>query len=757
MLHKEYIGSSSPAVRGHEVVTGKAIYTADVNIPGMLVGKVYYAGLPSANIKQIDIKDAQSIEGVVAVLTHKDIPGENTFKYEDTDQPVLVSERVRFRGDALAIVAAENEFAANAAIKAIKVELEPIKAVYDPAKAIKPDSPRIWPERDNIYKQLEIINGDVSVGFEKADYIIENTYYTPYHEHAFLEPECTTVIPEGNGRLLVYSTTQYPFSDQRQIARTLGIPVEKVRVVTPHIGGAFGGKDEAHVQLFAALLSQATNQPVQIVRSREESIEVHVKRHPFIIRYRSGVTADGKLCAIDVEMIADTGPYANSGSTVIDLAANCVSGPYSVEHARVKAYAVNTNNPACGAFRGFGMPQAHFACERQMDELAKATSMDPLVFRKINGLKKGMKIITGVNVIERGDIVSCLDRAAELSGWEKDPLPGASLKPHQRRGWGVAASLITFLYPRDAKDNAGVTIEIRDDGDVEIRTGAADFGQGAHSALAHITADSLGIELDKIHVKTPDTIASLDAGSSVASRQTFVSGNAVLDATGKLKKVLIDLAEEITGVPHDILELKNSTFFADGEQLPLKISDVVNRAKEESLPLIADGYYEVNFPPGTFDNNSFRSATGAFTFGVQVASVLVDMETGEVKVEDIWNVIDAGKIIHRDGALGQVEGAAVMGFGQAVMEELLVNHGQVINNSLDSYLIPTSMDVPEIHVEILEYPNSQGPYGAKGIGEAAIMVIPAIVNAVSQAIGKPINSIPLSGEKVFQIISGKEY
>ena len=753
----DFIGTSGKAIFSHDVVTGKALYTGDMRATGMLVGKALYANQPHARIYKIDTRAAKALARVKAVLTHADVPGINTYQYEDTDQPVLVIDKIRYQGDVLAIVAAETEAIAQAAIDKIVVETEPLPGVFDPEKATELGAPCLWDERDNTYKSLEINHGDLAGGFAQADYIIENVYTTPWHEHAYLEPECVLVCPEADGGLVVYSPTQYPFSDQRQIARTLGIPEDRVRVITPHIGGSFGGKDEAHVQIHAALLAKATGLPVQMMRSREESIRVHVKRHPFIIRYRSGITKEGKLTAIDVDMLADTGAYADSGGTVIVLAANCVSGPYNVPNPRITGRVVNTNNPPCGAMRGFGMPQAHFACERQMDELARISGIDPVEIRRINGIDKGMKLVTGVNILNRCGMLSSLTRAARQSRWGKQSKSENQPAPHLRRGWGVASSLVTFLYPLGSVDSAHIIVDMKADGSVILKTGAADMGQGIHTALAHMAAETLGVELDAIHVLRPDTSTALDAGSSVASRQTFVSGNALLQAAGKIRKKLLNAAHRETGIPRKNLKIQRGFLYAEGEKLPVTVADLAAKAADESGKISARGYYEVKFPKGTFDQARYSMAAGALTFGTQVAQVLVDVETGEVNVEQLWIVVDTGRIIHRNGAMGQVEGGAAMGFGQAVMEELLISQGRTVNNSLNSYLIPTSMDVPPMHIELLENPNRMGPYGAKGIGEAAILpTVPAIVNAICQAVDATINSIPVTAEKVLEAINRKE-
>jgi CO/xanthine dehydrogenase Mo-binding subunit len=750
------IGRQVNAIRSRDIVTGQARYCPDIRLPGMLVGKLLYPKYPCARIIWLDVSAARVMPGVVTVLTAKDIPGENSYLYAlPADQPLLVADVVRYQGDALAAVAAETEDAAQAALEAIQVEYEPLAGVYDVLEAMKPGAQQVWSERGNVYDHLIINHGDIEAGFKGADVIIDNTFYTPLVEHAFLETEGAVAYIDEVGTMVVYSSCQAPHRDRMQIARALGLPENQVRVITPHIGGAFGGKDEAHVQIHAALLAQASGRPVRIIRSREESILTHVKRHPVIIRYRSGITRDGKLTAVHAEAIGDTGPYVNAGRDVMNFVAATLSGPYEIPNARLESFTVFTNNPICGAMRGYGIPQASFAYEAQMDALARSIGMDPLEIRLRNGLETGMQVPTGVTIREGRGMKICLQEAAQLSGWMEHHKDNRQPAPHLRRGWGMASIWFSIGMGRNIPDHAAATLEMTLDGSVILHTGAADMGQGAHTALAQIAAEALGVNLDSVKVIGPDTDRTFDAGPSVASRQTFISGNAVLKAAQPIHEALLQTASEETGLPIEILHLKEGYLWAEDEILSLTVAELAVKASGKNRCLQADGFYAMEYPEA-LPPNSYPHAPAVFTFGTQVAQVLVDIETGQVTIEKLVAVQDAGRVINPGGARGQVEGGVIMGLGYALMEELLVEQGSTQNLNLGSYLIPTAKDVPELVVKIIEIPEPYAPFGAKGLGEPPLTpTAPAILNAVVDAIGVPLYRIPLTPERILTAIESK--
>ena len=641
----------------------------------------------------------------------------------------------------------EDEQTAQAALEAIRVEYEQLPGIFDAMEALKPEARRVWSDKSNLCDHLVIEHGDIEAGFNEADIIIEHTYQTQRIEHAFLETEGAVALVE-DGTIIVYTCCQSPHRDRMQIARALGIPEDRVRVITPHIGGAFGGKDEAHVQIHTALLAYATGKPVKLIRNREELILTHVKRHPVVIRYRSGAKQDGLLTAIQVEATGDTGPYKNAGREVMGLLAEMSGGPYKIPNARLEARTVFTNNPICGAMRGFGIPQAAFACEAQMDALAKALNIDPLEIRLRNGLETGTIMPSGVTIREGRGMKACLLEAARLAGWEEKDHIERSPAPHLRRGWGMATIMFTVGLGRNTTDQAGVRLEMSPDGLVIMRTGAADMGQGIHTALAQMAAEALGVDLSSVRVIQPDTAQASDAGPAVASRQIFVSGNAVLRAAQPIRAALIETASEETGLPTELLSLHGGRVYAEGELLAVSVAELAAKAQERNRSLQADGFYAMEYPEN-LPPKSYPYAHAVFTFGTQVAKVLVDIETGQVRLEELVAVHDAGRIINPGGALGQLEGGCIMGIGYALLEELQVDQGKTITCGLDTYLIPTALDTTLIKAKVLEIPEPFGPYGAKGLGESPLTpTAPAIHNAVRDALGVALNRIPITPERV---------
>jgi CO/xanthine dehydrogenase Mo-binding subunit len=751
----DVVGKDLAAVGGQAVVTGKAVYSPDLEFPGMLVGKLLYSPYACARIIDVDLTAARGIPGLAAVITADDIPGENSYLYWYPDQPLLVKDKVRYQGDAVAAVAAETEEIALAALEAIKVTYEPLDGVFDPEEAMKPGSNQVWPDKNNIQSHYIDQWGDIEQGFAAADVIIEDTYITHYEEHAMLETESAVAHIESDGTVLVHASAQAPHRDRMQIARALGLPEAMVREITPHIGGAFGAKDEAHIQIHAAILAHHTGRPVKIVRTREESIQTHVKRHPSKIRYRTGATRDGKLTAIHMIAIGDTGPYVNAGEEVMMVMANYGVSPYFVPNARTEAYTVLTNNPICGAFRGFGVPQVTFAFERQMDELARRLEMDPLEIRKLNGLETGQRFQPKA-VVRQGDgMQACLEKAAQISNWEARGNISRQPAPHLRRGWGMAASFHKSGFGCDVTDHASAAVNMAPDGSVVVRTGGSDMGQGLHTVLAQFVAEQLGITPDQVKVYQPDTALAADAGASVASRATLFSGNAVLRAAAPIREVLVELAAEETGADLELVDLGDGFVHVEGERVNLTIADLAAKAYEKNLPMQASGFYAMEYPQVQLADGA-EGYEQLASFGAHVAQVLVDIETGQVEVEQVVAVHDVGQVVNPKGMRGQIEGAVSMAFGFTFMEDLVVEQGKTINNSLESYLIPTAFDTPDIKIDVIELHDPEAPLGAKGVGEPPINITPAaIANAVADAVGAPITQLPISPERVLEALQSR--
>jgi CO/xanthine dehydrogenase Mo-binding subunit len=755
MSEPNVVGQWVPATGAGDIVTGAARYCPDIDLPGLLTGKLLYSPHARARIRKLDVSAARQIPGVFAVLTQADIPGENSYLYSQADQPLLAIDEVRFQGDAVAAVAALDEATADAALRAIQVEYEVLDGIFDPLVAMKTGADQVFEGEDNVIMSQVYRTGEVEAALASADVIVENTYRTQWAEHAFLETEGGVALVDEEGVVTVYSSCQAPHRDRMQIARTLAMPESMVRVITPYIGGAFGGKDEAHVQMHAALLAVAAGRPVRLIRGRRESILTHVKRHPIIIHCITAASREGRLLAVKARAIADAGPYHNATHEVMNKFGEFIGGPYSVQNLEVETIAVRTNNPIGGAFRGFGAPQAAFVYESQMDDLARKLEIDPLELRLLNGVETGTKMYTGVVVREGQAMKASLRKAAEKIGWEKRDQCERQPAPHLRRGWGMATILKGSGMGRGLGDHAGVVLEMHRDGSVVLLSGAADMGQGIITILAQMAADRLGVPMSSIRAVRADTSRTPDAGSSCASRQCMVSGNAVLAAADSIRDSLLSVAAGKTKISRDRLDLRDGRLQVDSEPHALTIEELARRALFWGYPLHAESKYHFEYPADV-PAGAYRFSQEVFQFCTQIAQVLVDVETGQVTVERLIAVHDAGKMINPGGVYGQIEGGCAQGIGYALTEELIVNEGLTLNPSLENYVIPMALDIPEMEMDVLEIPEPVGaPLGAKGIAESPIIpTAPAIRNAILDAIGKPLYQLPMSAERVLTALDG---
>ena len=752
MTESAIVGQWTAAPGAEEIVTGKARYCPDIQLPGLLCGKLLYSPHARARIKKLDVRKARNMPGVFAVITHADIPGENSYLYAEPDQPLLVVDEVRFQGDAVAAVAAVDERTADAALAAIEVEYQELPGIFDPLEAMQPGAEQVVQGEDNVMMSQMYRAGDVEAAIASADVVIENTYRTQWAEQAFLEMEGGVGLVDDEGGITVYSSCQAPHRDRMQIARALAMPESMVRVITPYIGGAFGAKDEAHVQIHAGLLAHAAQRPVHLIRERRESMLTHVKRHPMIIDYTTAATKEGKLLAVKARVIADAGPYTNSTHEVLNKCGEFIGGPYKVENLEVEKIGVRTNNPITGAFRGFGAPQAAFVYESQMDDLARKLGMDPLEIRLLNGVETGTKMYTGVVIREGTAMKASLNKAAEMIEWEKRDQVERRPARHLRRGFGMATILKGSGLGRGLADHAGVVLEMHRDGSVVLQSGAADMGQGIVTVMAQLAAERLGIDLSSVRVVRADTAKSPDAGASCASRQAMVSGNAVLEAADTIRDTLLTMAAGKTKIARDRLDLKAGRLTVDGEPHELSVKDLALRAGIWGYPLHAESLVHFEYPTDVPDV-TYRFSQEVFQFCTQIAQVLVDCETGQVTVERLIAVHDAGKMINPGGVYGQIEGGIAQGIGYALTEELIVKEGHTQNPSLENYVIPMAFDIPELEMEVLEIPEPLGaPMGAKGIAESPIIpTAPAIRNAIYDAIDKPLYELPMTAERVLPV------
>ncbi|GIK42587.1 MAG: selenium-dependent xanthine dehydrogenase [Chloroflexota bacterium] len=709
-------------------VTGKGIYADDLYIEGMLYARALRSAYPHARLVKVDVSKAKALPGVVAVLTADDIPGRKDSGVHEVDWPVLCYDKVRYMGDAVALVAAESEEIAAQALKLIEVDYEPLPVVTGPKEAAAKGAPRIH-EDGNLMEHYHIEQGAIEAGFAEADIIVEQEYTTQTVEHAFIEPEAGLAVPEANGRITVYCGGQIPFGDRSQIAATLNVPEEKIRVVNCLIGGAFGGKEDVSVQIHIALLAQATKRPVKMTFSRKESLLFHPKRHATIIKIRTGAKKDGTLVAHHAEVYGDAGAYASLSGHVMLRTTTHAAGPYEMPNIVADTYAMYTNNVPSGAFRGFGVVQSTFAMESQMDILAEKLGITPLEIRQRNILAPGKKTIAGQLLTESCGLPQAL--AAVAAEMEKHPF--VAVEGSKRRAWGLGCAYKNVGFGSGAYDAAGAEVELYTNGRAVVRAGGAEIGQGLVGALAQTVSEELGIPYEQVDVLVADTDLTLDGSATTASRQTYVTGNAVRHASREVRTLLGLTAAEMLDAAPETLVFANSQVSSNGKSALL--SEVVKTARREGrIPKI--GYQYV--APDTKQYQHF-----AFGFGAQAALVEVDIETGETKVLKVISANDVGRVINPLALQGQVEGSISMGLGMALQENFVMEEGQVKTDSLYKCNLPKIDQTPEVISFFIEEETKDGPYGAKGVGELPLIpTVPAIINGIYHATGVRCYNLP---------------
>ena len=737
-----------------EKVTGAAIFTDDLQFEGMLHAMVKRADIPHGILQRMDVSRAKAMPGVAAVLTADDIPGEHNHGLVIYDWPVMVGvgERVRYLGDALAIVAAENREIAAEALDLIQVDYDELPVVKDAVQARQPDAP-VLHEQGNLLKHIKVRKGDVQQGFEEADLILEHVFHTASTDHAFMEPECSIARVNAEGRMEIYVGSQIPYADRDQVARALGWPVEQVHIIGQLMGGGFGGKEDITGQIHAALLAQRTGRPVKLLFDRHESLVVHPKRHATRIRVKIGAKKDGRLTAVETELFGDTGAYASLGEKVLTRATTHSSGPYEMPHARADCYAMYTNNPPAGAFRGFGVTQSAFAVESMMDRLAETLHIDPIELRRRNALRVGSITNTGQVLRDSVGLLECVDKVAQELYKQAGETPFTATevpgKPHLRRAWGFAAAYKNTGLGGGAPDKAGAEVELFADGTLEVRTSSAELGQGLVTVLQMIVAEEFGVNPQRVKVLVMDTDRTPDGGPTTASRQTYVSGNAALYAARTLRQAIATtLAEKFDQSPQDI-HFEEGLARVNGQSIAL--GDVVQWMQQEGRKPRA--LYEYSAPQ-TKPLGDGGDMHFAYAFAAQAVEVEVDIRTGEVGVLRVIAANDVGKAINPLGLQGQVEGGIMMGIGNALIENFIVDDGYIFTDRMARYRIPSIVHTPKMTSIIVEHPTAEGPYGAKGIGEiVSIPTTPAITNAIYNAVGVRIDRLPVDQEEIVQQIA----
>jgi selenium-dependent xanthine dehydrogenase len=752
------VGHLQPRPDAVEKVNGTAVFTDDLIFEGMLHARVKRANMPHAILRRINIDKARSLPGVAAVLTAEDIPGEHYHGLVIPDWPSLVGvgERVRYVGDSVAIVAAETRQIATQALDLIEVDLEELPPILDPVQALQPGATPLH-KNGNLLKHIKVRKNNIEEGFANADVILEHTFHTPMTDHAFLEPECSIAVPLPDGRMQIYVGSQIPYADRDMVSRALGWQAERVRVIGQLIGGGFGGKEDIAGQIHAALLANITGRPVKLLYDRHESLVAHPKRHATQIRVKLGAKRDGTLTAVESELFGDTGAYASLGEKVLTRATTHSSGPYQVAAVKADCYAMYTNNPPAGAFRGFGVTQSCFAVETMMDMLAETLGKDPVDLRLKNALRVGSTTNTGQLLRESVGLTECIEKVAaemrRLSGdqyFAPRPVKGA---PHLIRAWGFAAAYKNTGLGGGAPDNAGAEVQLYPDGMLEVRTSSAELGQGLVTILQMIVAEEFHCPPDHVRVHLMDTDLTPDGGPTTASRQTFVSGNAARLAAQTLRQAIASFLAEKYDTPSEQVHFRDGFAQVEEHIVPLGSLVAEMHAQGQETRVLYDYWAPETQPLGEGGDMHF-----AFSFGAQAAEVEVNTFTGEVRVLRIIAANDVGKALNPMGLQGQVEGGVMMGLGNALTENYIVKDGYVVTDRLARYRIPSIIDTPEITSIVVEHPISTGPYGAKGVGElVSIPTTPAITNAIYNAVGVRIDRLPVDQETILMELGLKQF
>ena len=763
-MKTKVVNQKTPSVDGKGIMMGRPAFTDDLAEPNSLIVKVLRSPHAFAKIKNIDVSKAKALPGVEVVLTYHDVPRKSfTRAGQGYPEPsphdkFILDEYVRYVGDEVACVAAVNESIANQALKLIEVEyevLEPVldfEAAYENKNIIHPEEgihemfPIGFAPKKNVAAAYEMHIGDVEASLAKCDVVIDETFYTQAQAHAMLEPHTANARLDYHNRLVIYTSTQTPYHVRRIISQTLDLPISKIRVIKPRVGGGFGGKQALHSEFFVSLVTLKTKKPSKMIYSRQEVFESSYTRHPMRMRMRIGAMKDGTIKAIDSDSLSDTGAYGEHALTVFMITGSKVLPLYNkVDAVRFGGKVVYTNHVSSGAYRGYGAIQGNFALESAIDILAKKLKIDPLELRRKNMMEEGetspIFAIMGEGTegtamdMDTCKLRYCLDRGAELIGW-KDKYPFVKVGPNKVRSVGMAIAMQGSGIPYI--DMGAATIKLNDDGFYNVTVGATDIGQGSDTVIAQIVAEALMTTVDKVIIYSSDTdLTPFDVGA-YASSTTYVSGNAALKAALKMKDMLIKEAANYLNVKEEEIDFDGIKFVAQDRVLTL--SDMANRL-----------YYN--------DNQHQLTATESYVghkspppFMAGYVEIELDTETGEYEILHYVSVVDCGVTINPMLAKGQVEGGIVQGLGMACFEDVKYsNRGKLNSNSFLYYKIPTMLDVKKLTTEFAESYEESGPYGAKSVGEIGIDTPPAaIANAVANATGVRINILPVTPEKIFQ-------
>ena len=725
-----WIGESVRRVDGIPKTTGEFEYASDLQVAGMLWGHTLRSPYAHARVRAIDLSGALSVAGVHAVLTHSDVPGRKTYGLEFQDQPVLAIDRVRYFGEPVAIVAAEHPEQARRAAERIVVDYEPLVPIVDPERATESEPLHPDPEshvsdhylrdpRPNVLRTMRIIHGDPDA---RGDVVVEGMYELGSQDQAFLGPESGLAVPDGKGGVDVYVATQWLHVDREQVAPCLGLPEEQVRIHLAGVGGAFGGREDLSIQIHAALLALHTSRPVKMVYNRQESFSGHVHRHPARIRAEHRATRDGRLVCVRMRILLDGGAYASSSTAVTANAASFACGPYAVPNALIETMSVFTNNPPCGAMRGFGAVQTCFAAEAQMDKLAHALEIDPVELRLLNALETGDTLPTGQRITGSLPVAEVIRRCAALREPDPEELPRAAIRlpggagnttrgEGVKRGVGFAVGFKNIAYSEGFDDSCAARVRLLEDGSAEVHCAAAEVGQGVTNVILQVARTELAT--DDVRIAPVTTAAVGSSGSASASRMTWMASGAVRDAC---RAALVEREARGGG------EVDVERVYRHRRTAPLD----PETGQVGELP-----------------------AHVAFACAAMKAIAEVDVELGLTRVVWIGTAQDVGKAVNPQAVEGQIEGGTAQGLGLALMEEIQTRDGLITNASFTDYLIPTALDMPPVESVLIEDPEPDAPYGVKGVGEPPTVVsTAAIVAALRDATGRELARVPVRPDDI---------
>jgi carbon-monoxide dehydrogenase large subunit len=762
------IGESMQRIDAHEKVTGAAVFADDFQFGNALLhARIKRSPHPHALIRKIDVSKARVLPGVKAVVTGEDFPGYIGLYLQD--RFIFCRDRVRFVGDPVAGVAAISEEIAEKAVRLIEVEYEVLEPVVDPELGARAGAPLIHPALGkyvvagfifpqpgtNVSNHFRIRKGDVDGSWGKCAAVVERTYRIPHIQHVPIEPHVAIARADGSGQITLWGSSQSPFAQRNLIAQALGVSQSAIRVIAPYVGGGFGCKAGVSMEALAvAIATKVTGRPIKLLLTREEEFHTAFVRQGLVAHFKMGCDKDGRLLAMENTFYWDGGAYTEYGVNVTRAAGYSCTGPYEVPNVKADSYCVYTNHPVGGPMRGFGMPEMHAGLEQCIDELARQAGIDAVEFRKLNCLKDGSTLVTGGRMHPTG-LLQCIGKAAESIEWGKKARPSA---PNKRRGKGIALMWKAPAMPPNAGSSAWV--ELTEDASVNVGVGGQELGQGAFTIAAQMAAAALGVPYETVRVATPvDTRYSPYEWQTVASRLTWSMGNAVVNAARDVRRQILEVVADAWGESADELNIVEGVVvsYRSEKEVPLKNLVIYGLPKPNDKgwrggPIIGRGNFMPSYVTGLdAQTGQGERAVVHYTTGAQAVEVEVDMDTGRVEVIKGVAAFDVGRAINPEMVKAQMEGGFVQGLSSALFEQLQLKDGFVQNPSLVDYRIATSADVPEeLQAFIVEVPQDDGPWGARGIGEHSMVpTLPAIANAIYDAVGIRLQGPPFSAEKVF--------